>query len=83
MKKLLLALSLVATPAMAQQATPEIRAYQKIVGELTQAWAGARAAIEADNDQHIVDQAKIAALEAKLPRQEPVKGPSGDAPHEP
>lgn len=81
MKQIILALSLVATPAMAQ--SPEVHAYQQTVGELTQAWIGARTALNAAQDQHIIDQAKIAALEAKLPRQEPVKGPSGDAPHDP
>ena len=71
------------SPAMAQQASPEVRAYQQTVGELNQAWVGARAALIAAQDQHIADLAKIAALEAKLPRQEPVKGPSGDGPHRP
>jgi hypothetical protein len=76
MKKLLLPLLLVSAPAFAQQA-PSDRAYQQTIHELTQAWVGARTALLAEQDQSAIKDAKIHDLEAKLPRQEPVKGPSG------
>ena len=46
------------------------------VNELTQAWVGARTALLQAQDQLTAAKAQIAALEAKLPRQEPIKGPA-------
>lgn len=75
MKKLFLAFALLATPALAQP-SPTERAYQQTVGELTQAWMGARTALIAAQDQLAIEQGKVKELEAKLPRQEPIRGPS-------
>lgn len=76
-KKVAVAFLLVCSgPAMAQQ-PPADRAYQQTVTELVQAWIGARKAWIEAQDQIAIKDAKIAELEAKLPRQEPVKGPSG------
>jgi len=76
MKKLALALLLFATPALAEP-SPSDRAMTQTIQELTQAWIGARTALLAAQDQITVDQAKIKELQDKLPRQEPVRGPSG------
>lgn len=76
MKKFVLAFLLVASPALAQP-SPSDRAYQQTIQELTQAWIGARSALLASEDRNAEKDVEIKQLKDKLPRQEPVRGPSG------
>lgn len=75
-----------ALPALAQTAVPPpggdpmTRALQMTADELKQAWIGARAVLLETQDKLTIANQKIANLEAKLPRQEPIRSPSEPAP---
>ncbi len=77
MKKFVLAFLLFASPALAQTSPAEVRALHQTVNELTQAWIGARSAFLDEQDKNAEKDAEIKQLKDKLPRQEPVRGPSG------
>lgn len=88
MRAIALAAAIVILPAAAfAQAAPSptatLRALRQTIADLTQAWTDARIGLADAQDQAAVKDAKIKALEDKLPRQEPVRGPSGDMPGEP